>query len=82
VNNSRCLMAVGVMTRAGTAATAQTLAQELARSGAPDFGPSFIRSRGDEDAGARAWIGLLEDVVSDHPTQWFNFFDVWSPFDS
>jgi hypothetical protein len=82
VNNGRCLMAVGVMTRAGTAATAQTLAQELPRSGVPDFRPSFIRPRGEGDAAARAWIELLEDVVRDHPTQWFNFFDVWSPFDS
>ena len=28
---------------------------------------------------ARAWVGTLEDVVRDYPTQWFNFFDVWNP---
>jgi lauroyl/myristoyl acyltransferase len=36
--------------------------------------------RGDEEAAARAWVALLEDVVRDHPTQWFNFFDAWNPF--
>jgi KDO2-lipid IV(A) lauroyltransferase len=35
--------------------------------------------RGDEEAAAAAWVGALEDVVREHPTQWFNFFDVWSP---
>ena len=36
--------------------------------------------RGEEAAAARAWVALLESVVREHPTQWFNFFDVWSPF--
>ena len=36
--------------------------------------------RGEEEAAARAWVALLENVVREHPTQWFNFFDVWSPF--
>jgi len=36
--------------------------------------------RGDEEGAARAWVGLLERVVQEHPTQWFNFFDVWKPF--
>ncbi len=31
-----------------------------------------------EERAAQAWVGLLEDVVRDHPTQWFNFFDVWA----
>jgi lauroyl/myristoyl acyltransferase len=35
--------------------------------------------RGEEEAAARAWVGALEDVVREHPTQWFNFFDVWAP---
>jgi lauroyl/myristoyl acyltransferase len=35
--------------------------------------------RGEEEAAARAWVGSLEDVVREHPTQWFNFFDVWAP---
>ena len=29
---------------------------------------------------ARTWVALLEGVVREHPTQWFNFFDVWRPF--
>jgi predicted LPLAT superfamily acyltransferase len=36
--------------------------------------------RGGEEAALRAWVTLLEDVVREHPTQWFNFFDVWHPF--
>lgn len=36
--------------------------------------------RGEEEAAARAWVALLERVLRDHPTQWFNFFDAWSPF--
>lgn len=36
--------------------------------------------RGEEPEAARAWVALLESVVREHPTQWFNFFDVWSPF--
>jgi Kdo2-lipid IVA lauroyltransferase/acyltransferase len=42
----------------------------------------MLVERGEEEAAARAWVGLLEDVVRDHPTQWFNFFDVWAPFPS
>jgi lauroyl/myristoyl acyltransferase len=41
-------------------------------------GAPIAVERGDEERAARAWVGLLEDVVRDHPTQWFNFFDVWS----
>ena len=41
--------------------------------------PITVR-RGEEEAGARAWVALLESVVREHPTQWFNFFDVWNPF--
>jgi lauroyl/myristoyl acyltransferase len=36
--------------------------------------------RGDEAEAARQWVAVLEDVVRQHPTQWFNFFDVWRPF--
>jgi len=36
--------------------------------------------RGEEEGAARAWVALLESVVREHPTQWFNFFDAWSPF--
>jgi lauroyl/myristoyl acyltransferase len=42
--------------------------------------PIFVE-RGDEEAAAGAWVAALEDVVREHPTQWFNFFDVWSPAD-
>ncbi len=37
-------------------------------------------ARGEEEEAARAWVGVLEDVVRERPTQWFNFFDIWSPF--
>jgi lauroyl/myristoyl acyltransferase len=37
--------------------------------------------RGEEEAAAGAWVAALEDVVREHPTQWFNFFDVWGPSD-
>ena len=39
----------------------------------------ILVERGDEAAAAGAWVAALEDVVRDYPTQWFNFFDVWSP---
>jgi KDO2-lipid IV(A) lauroyltransferase len=42
-------------------------------------GPIAVR-RGEEEGAARAWVALLEDVVREHPTQWFNFFDVWDPW--
>jgi lauroyl/myristoyl acyltransferase len=35
--------------------------------------------RGGEGAAVHRWVALLEDVVREHPTQWFNFFDVWHP---
>ncbi len=41
--------------------------------------PPIVVERGDEAAAARAWVGLLETIVGEHPTQWFNFFDIWSP---
>ena len=40
--------------------------------------PLRVRRGGEEDA-ARAWVAALEGVVGARPTQWFNFFDVWSP---
>ncbi len=42
--------------------------------------PPLTVDRGDEEGAARAWVALLESVVAEHPTQWFNFFDVWRPF--
>lgn len=40
--------------------------------------PLTVPPGGEEDA-LRAWVALLEDTVRRHPTQWFNFFDVWNP---
>jgi KDO2-lipid IV(A) lauroyltransferase len=34
---------------------------------------------GGERAALAAWVARLEAVVREHPEQWFNFFDVWSP---
>jgi lauroyl/myristoyl acyltransferase len=42
--------------------------------------PPITVERGEEAAAARRWVAVLEEVVREHPTQWFNFFDVWSPF--
>jgi lauroyl/myristoyl acyltransferase len=39
----------------------------------------LVVARGGEEDAARAWVGMLEDVVREYPTQWFNFFDIWSP---
>jgi lauroyl/myristoyl acyltransferase len=39
----------------------------------------FSVPRGGEAEAARAWVAMLEDVVREHPTQWFNFFDIWNP---
>ena len=37
-------------------------------------------ARGGEEEAARAWVAVLENVVREYPTQWFNFFDVWNPW--
>jgi len=34
---------------------------------------------GEEVAALATMVGSLERAVRAHPTQWFNFFDVWSP---
>lgn len=39
--------------------------------------PLIVQRGGEEDA-ARAWVAVLEAVVRERPTQWFNFFDIWS----
>lgn len=41
--------------------------------------PPLTIDRGDEEGAARTWVGFLEDIVRDCPTQWFNFFDLWRP---
>ena len=40
--------------------------------------PLTVAAGGEEDA-LRTWVALLEDTVRRHPTQWFDFFDVWNP---
>jgi lauroyl/myristoyl acyltransferase len=42
--------------------------------------PPITVERGGEGDAARRWVGHLEEIVREHPTQWFNFFDVWRPF--
>jgi lauroyl/myristoyl acyltransferase len=41
----------------------------------------FTAARGEEEAAAGAWVAALEAIVREYPTQWFNFFDIWAPFD-
>jgi lauroyl/myristoyl acyltransferase len=40
--------------------------------------PITVSAGGEEDA-ARRWVAVLEAVVRERPTQWFNFFDIWNP---
>jgi lauroyl/myristoyl acyltransferase len=42
--------------------------------------PAVTVERGQEVDVARRWVAILEEVAREYPTQWFNFFDVWSPF--
>jgi lauroyl/myristoyl acyltransferase len=42
--------------------------------------PLVITAGGEEEA-LRAWVAVLESIVRERPTQWFNFFDIWNPFD-
>ena len=42
--------------------------------------PPVTVERGEEAEAARQWVSVLEGVVREYPTQWFNFFDVWNPF--
>lgn len=42
--------------------------------------PPMMVERGAEVDGLRAWVAALEQVVTERPTQWFNFFDIWNPF--
>ena len=39
----------------------------------------LVVARGEEQEAARAWVAVLEAIAREHPTQWFNFFDIWSP---
>src|SRR5262245_31455992 len=40
--------------------------------------PTVVKAGGEAAALGR-WVGTLETMVRRHPTQWFNFYDVWSP---
>src|SRR6059036_3546512 len=42
--------------------------------------PPMKITRGGEADALVAWVGTLESIVAEKPTQWFNFFDVWNPF--
>ncbi len=42
--------------------------------------PPVTVERGEEAEAARQWVSVLEGIVREYPTQWFNFFDVWNPF--
>ena len=42
--------------------------------------PPITVERGEEAEAARQWVSVLEGIVREYPTQWFNFFDVWNPF--
>jgi Kdo2-lipid IVA lauroyltransferase/acyltransferase len=39
--------------------------------------PSLVKA-GDEAAALGRWVATLETMVRRHPTQWFNFYDLWS----
>jgi len=42
--------------------------------------PPMTITRGSEAEALGVWVSTLEGIVSEKPTQWFNFFDVWNPF--
>ena len=44
--------------------------------------PPLVISPGSEEDTLRTWVGRLESLVRERPTQWFNFFDVWNPSDT
>lgn len=44
-----------------------------------DVGSPIWVKPGEETAGLEAMVAVLERAVRAHPTQWFNFFDVWAP---
>jgi lauroyl/myristoyl acyltransferase len=41
-------------------------------------GPIWVKP-GEEMVGLETMVAALEAAVRAHPTQWFNFFDVWAP---
>lgn len=47
-----------------------------------EIAPPMVVERGEEEAAAGEWVAMLERVVREYPTQWFNFFNVWRPFEA
>jgi KDO2-lipid IV(A) lauroyltransferase len=43
------------------------------------IGEPWTVAPGGEAEALAHWVGVLEGVIRRHPTQWFNFYDVWSP---
>ena len=43
------------------------------------IGAPWTVSRGGEADALAHWVGVLAAMVRRHPTQWFNFYDVWRP---
>jgi lauroyl/myristoyl acyltransferase len=43
--------------------------------------PPLVISPGSEEDTLRQWVGELESLVRERPTQWFNFFNIWNPFE-
>jgi KDO2-lipid IV(A) lauroyltransferase len=44
-----------------------------------EIDPPIWVKPGEEQAGLATVVAALERVIRAHPTQWFNFFDAWSP---
>jgi len=44
-----------------------------------EIDPPIWVKPGEEQAGLATVVAVLERVIRAHPTQWFNFFDAWSP---
>jgi KDO2-lipid IV(A) lauroyltransferase len=43
------------------------------------IGEPWTVTAGEEPDALARWVGVLEAMVRRHPTQWFNFYDVWRP---
>jgi len=44
-----------------------------------DGGSPIRVNPGEDMTGFEAMVAALEGAVRAHPTQWFNFLDVWAP---
>ena len=44
-----------------------------------EIDPAIWVKPGEEPAALGSVVAALERVIRAHPTQWFNFFDAWSP---